>query len=58
MGILISDRMSYGNQYMCSGEATSIIVMYNMYLLDLYKADRMTIYKDGNVKWHGAQLEY
>ena len=43
---------------MCSGEATSIIVMYNMYLLDLYKADRMTIYKDGNVKWHGAQLEY
>ena len=24
MGILISDRISYRNHYMCSGEATSI----------------------------------
>ena len=28
VGRLISDRMSYRNHYMCSGEATSILLRY------------------------------
>ena len=35
MGRLISDRMSYRNHYMCSGEATSLYKSKNVFLMCL-----------------------